>query len=88
MPIRRRMRNCSGVQKSPSVAIGIVLARMRQKDDEWRKARKDMNKIWREVWRRARRAPLSLVRVARGARKHNFRAVYGSCCAPCCGLSQ
>eukprot|EP00189_Rhodosorus_marinus_P007299 CAMPEP_0184752766 /NCGR_PEP_ID=MMETSP0315-20130426/43753_1 /TAXON_ID=101924 /ORGANISM="Rhodosorus marinus, Strain UTEX LB 2760" /LENGTH=2242 /DNA_ID=CAMNT_0027232119 /DNA_START=421 /DNA_END=7149 /DNA_ORIENTATION=+ len=37
------------VKLNPSVAIPVVLARLKQKDEQWRKARIEMNKIWREV---------------------------------------
>jgi len=31
------------------VAVPIILKRLKQKDQEWRKARRDWNKIWREI---------------------------------------
>mmetsp|Transcript_17762 Transcript_17762/g.45091 ORF Transcript_17762/g.45091 Transcript_17762/m.45091 type:complete len:753 (+) Transcript_17762:514-2772(+) len=34
---------------NPSVSVPVVLTRMKQKDEQWRKARLEMNKIWREV---------------------------------------
>jgi paired amphipathic helix protein Sin3a len=39
------------IKRAPRVALNVVLPRLRQKDDEWRKARRDMNKIWREVYK-------------------------------------
>ncbi|EKX35432.1 hypothetical protein GUITHDRAFT_51608, partial [Guillardia theta CCMP2712] len=39
------------LKRAPRVALNVVLPRLRQKDDEWRKARRDMNKIWREVYK-------------------------------------
>ena len=39
------------IKRAPRVALHVVLPRLRQKDDEWRKARRDMNKIWREVYK-------------------------------------
>mmetsp|Transcript_15747 Transcript_15747/g.27617 ORF Transcript_15747/g.27617 Transcript_15747/m.27617 type:complete len:2133 (+) Transcript_15747:330-6728(+) len=37
------------VKVNPSVAIPVVLTRLKQKDEHWRRARLEMNKIWREV---------------------------------------
>eukprot|EP00180_Rhodochaete_pulchella_P001140 Plantae.Rhodophyta-Rhodochaete_pulchella.ctg1955.p1 GENE.Plantae.Rhodophyta-Rhodochaete_pulchella.ctg1955~~Plantae.Rhodophyta-Rhodochaete_pulchella.ctg1955.p1 ORF type:complete len:806 (+),score=140.93 Plantae.Rhodophyta-Rhodochaete_pulchella.ctg1955:54-2420(+) len=37
------------VRINPSVAVPVVLTRLKQKDEQWRKARLEMNKIWREV---------------------------------------
>ncbi|KZT44457.1 hypothetical protein SISSUDRAFT_19885 [Sistotremastrum suecicum HHB10207 ss-3] len=33
----------------PGVAIPVVVARLRQKDDEWRRAQREWNKTWRDV---------------------------------------
>ena len=37
------------LRKNPADAIPIVLARLRQKDEEWRKARVELNKGWKDV---------------------------------------
>eukprot|EP00871_Galdieria_phlegrea_P002793 jgi/Galph1/3514/GphlegSOOS_G2171.1 len=37
------------VKQSPSVTVGIVLSRLKQKDVEWRRTRVEMNKMWRET---------------------------------------
>jgi len=37
--------------RAPRVALAIVLPRLKVKDEEWRKARRDMNKIWRDVYK-------------------------------------
>ncbi|GJQ13517.1 hypothetical protein GpartN1_g5308.t1 [Galdieria partita] len=37
------------VKQSPSVTVGIVLSRLKQKDVEWRRTRLEMNKMWRET---------------------------------------
>jgi len=37
------------VRLNPAVAIPVVLQRLKQKDEHWRRARQEMNKIWREV---------------------------------------
>ena len=39
------------LKRAPRLAIGIVLPRLKHKDEEWRKARRDMNKIWRDVYK-------------------------------------
>lgn len=33
----------------PAVAVPIVLTRLKSKDEEWRKAQREWNKVWREV---------------------------------------
>jgi histone deacetylase complex regulatory component SIN3 len=40
------------VKMQPSVAVPIVLNRLKQKDEEWRRARVEMNKLWREICER------------------------------------
>ncbi|EGO30319.1 hypothetical protein SERLADRAFT_444328 [Serpula lacrymans var. lacrymans S7.9] len=37
------------LQDCPSVAVPVILARLKQKDDEWRRAQRDWSKTWREV---------------------------------------
>lgn len=37
-----------GLKKNPAVAVGIVLRRLKMKEEEWREAQKSFNKIWRE----------------------------------------
>jgi paired amphipathic helix protein Sin3a len=39
-----------GLRKNPSVAIPIILKRLKQKDVEWKNARKELNKFWREIY--------------------------------------
>ncbi|KAJ3147061.1 Transcriptional regulatory protein sin3 [Geranomyces variabilis] len=34
---------------SPAVAIPVVLKRLIQKDEEWKRAQRDWNKVWREI---------------------------------------
>lgn len=34
---------------NPAVAVPIVLARLKQKNEEWKKALRDWNRVWREV---------------------------------------
>lgn len=38
-----------GLKKNPETAIPIILKRLRQKDDEWRRAQREWNKIWNET---------------------------------------
>lgn len=37
-----------GLKRNPSVAVPVVLRRLKAKEDEWREAQKGFNKIWRE----------------------------------------
>lgn len=34
---------------SPAIAIPIVFARLKQKEEEWKKAQREWNKVWREI---------------------------------------
>lgn len=35
--------------ESPAIAVPIVIKRLRQKEEEWRTAQREWNKVWREV---------------------------------------
>ena len=37
------------LQETPAVAVPVVLARLRRKDDEWRRWQREWNRTWREV---------------------------------------
>ena len=37
------------LRKNPAGAIPVVLARLKQKDEEWRRARHELNKAWKDV---------------------------------------
>lgn len=37
------------LQRTPSVSIPVVLRRLKQKDEEWQRARRDWQRVWREV---------------------------------------
>jgi paired amphipathic helix protein Sin3a len=37
-----------GLKKNPVIAVPLVLRRLKAKDEEWREAQKQFNKIWRE----------------------------------------
>ncbi|KAF9015729.1 hypothetical protein BDQ17DRAFT_1341548 [Cyathus striatus] len=39
----------NALQECPSVAVPVVLARLKQKDEEWRRAQREWSKTWREV---------------------------------------
>lgn len=39
----------AALHESPSIAVPVVLNRLKQKDDEWKRAQREWNKIWREV---------------------------------------
>eukprot|EP01102_Stenamoeba_stenopodia_P018355 TRINITY_DN6714_c0_g1_i2.p1 TRINITY_DN6714_c0_g1~~TRINITY_DN6714_c0_g1_i2.p1 ORF type:complete len:975 (+),score=235.58 TRINITY_DN6714_c0_g1_i2:41-2965(+) len=45
----RRRDIMEGLYNNPVVAVPVILKRLKQKDQEWRKARRDWNKIWREI---------------------------------------
>lgn len=38
-----------GLFESPATAVPLVLSRLKQKDEEWKRAEREWNKIWREV---------------------------------------
>lgn len=37
------------MQDSPALAVPVVLARLKQKEEEWKRAQREWNKVWREV---------------------------------------
>ncbi|KAJ3720137.1 hypothetical protein C8R42DRAFT_672803 [Lentinula raphanica] len=37
------------MQESPAHAIPVVLGRLKQKEEEWKRAQREWNKVWREV---------------------------------------
>ncbi|GAA5907361.1 hypothetical protein JCM6882_002816 [Rhodosporidiobolus microsporus] len=37
------------LEDNPAVAVPIVLTRLKQKDEEWKRAEREWNKVWREV---------------------------------------
>jgi paired amphipathic helix protein Sin3a len=39
----------SSMQDSPVLAIPIVLKRLKQKEEEWKRSQREWNKVWREV---------------------------------------
>ncbi|KAM0788552.1 hypothetical protein ACM66B_001678 [Microbotryomycetes sp. NB124-2] len=39
----------SALFDNPAVAVPIVLSRLKQKDEEWKRAEREWNKVWREV---------------------------------------
>ncbi len=39
------------LHENPCVAVPIVLARLKQKDDEWKRALREWNRVWRDVVR-------------------------------------
>jgi paired amphipathic helix protein Sin3a len=39
-----------GLRKNPTTAIPVILARLKQKDEEWKQARKGLNKFWHEIY--------------------------------------
>lgn len=43
------MEVITAMQDSPSLAIPVVLQRLKQKEEEWKRAQREWNKVWREV---------------------------------------
>lgn len=39
----------NAIHENPAVAVPIVLRRMKQKDEEWKRAHREWNKVWRET---------------------------------------
>ncbi|KAG0224512.1 Transcriptional regulatory protein sin3 [Actinomortierella wolfii] len=37
------------LHNNPAIAVPVVLKRLKQKDEEWKKAQREWNKVWREV---------------------------------------
>lgn len=37
------------LHNNPGMAVNVVLKRLKQKDEEWRRAQREWNKIWREI---------------------------------------
>lgn len=37
------------LHENPSIAVPIVLKRLKQKDEEWKRAQREWNKVWREM---------------------------------------
>ncbi|KAH7846362.1 hypothetical protein Vadar_013012 [Vaccinium darrowii] len=38
------------LRKNPSVALPVILTRLKQKEEEWNKCRSDFNKVWAEIY--------------------------------------
>jgi paired amphipathic helix protein Sin3a len=43
------MEIIQALQDAPAVAVPVVLTRLKQKDDEWRRAQREWGRTWREV---------------------------------------
>lgn len=41
-----------GLRRNPAVAIPIVYRRLKQKDEEWKKARKELNRFWNDIYQK------------------------------------
>lgn len=37
------------MQESPAMSVPVVLSRLKQKEEEWKRAQREWNKVWREV---------------------------------------
>lgn len=38
------------LRKNPAVALPVISARLKQKQEEWTKCRTDFNKVWAEIY--------------------------------------
>lgn len=38
------------LRKNPSLALPVILTRLKQKQEEWTKCRSDLNKVWAEIY--------------------------------------
>lgn len=38
------------LRKNPSLALPVILTRLKQKQEEWTKCRSDFNKVWAEIY--------------------------------------
>ncbi|KAJ3035457.1 Transcriptional regulatory protein sin3 [Rhizophlyctis rosea] len=45
----RGLEIIEALHNSPAVAVPVVLKRLKQKDEEWKRAQRDWNKVWREI---------------------------------------
>ncbi|KAJ3048832.1 Transcriptional regulatory protein sin3 [Rhizophlyctis rosea] len=45
----RGLEIIEALQRHPAVAVPVVLKRLKQKDEEWKRAQRDWNKVWREI---------------------------------------
>ncbi|KAI9093851.1 hypothetical protein DFS34DRAFT_630591 [Phlyctochytrium arcticum] len=45
----RGMEIIDALHNNPSVAVPVVLKRLKQKDEEWKRAQREWNKVWREI---------------------------------------
>lgn len=43
------MEVIQAMHDSPAISIPIVFARLKQKEEEWKKAQREWNKVWREI---------------------------------------
>ncbi|CAG8461919.1 45_t:CDS:10 [Acaulospora morrowiae] len=47
--IEKGLEVIDALHNNPGTAVSVVLKRLRQKDEEWKRARREWNKIWREI---------------------------------------
>ena len=45
----RGLEVIDALHQNPAVAVPIVLKRLKQKDEEWRRSQREWNKVWREI---------------------------------------
>ncbi|KAF0493793.1 Paired amphipathic helix protein pst1 [Gigaspora margarita] len=47
--VEKGLEVIDALHNNPCTAVPVVLKRLRQKDEEWKRARREWNKIWREI---------------------------------------
>ncbi|KAF9430605.1 Transcriptional regulatory protein sin3 [Podila epigama] len=45
----RGLEVIDALHNNPAMAVPVVLKRLKQKDEEWKKSQRDWNKVWREI---------------------------------------
>ncbi|KAB8283945.1 Sin3 protein [Yarrowia lipolytica] len=49
----RGLEVIEALHENPGIAVPVVLRRLKQKDEEWRRAHREWNKVWRETEQKA-----------------------------------
>ncbi|KAI8900508.1 hypothetical protein BC833DRAFT_618450 [Globomyces pollinis-pini] len=47
--VERGLEVIDALHQNPAVAVPIVLKRLKQKDEEWKRSQREWNKVWREI---------------------------------------
>ena len=51
--VERAVKGPGGIRRVPTTAIPVVLGRLKQKHEEWKRAQREWDKVWREVYARS-----------------------------------